>query len=78
VTPLRPGDGLQSISRCKGIVEDAAKQVALLGILHLGLDGKLSMLLGYGADGMNSVDGSGIRTVDGYEQGHNCLPACKA
>jgi hypothetical protein len=68
VTPLRAADGLQSISRCKGIAEDAAKQVALLGILRLGLDGKLSMLLGYGTDGMNTVDGSGICTVDGYEQ----------
>ena len=62
-------DGLRAISGCKGIAEDAAKQVALLGILRLGLDGKLSMHLGYGTDGMNPVDGSGIGTVDGYEQG---------
>ena len=41
----------------------------MLGILRLGLDGKLSMLLGYGSDGMNPVDGSGISTVDGHEHG---------
>ena len=41
----------------------------MLGILSLGLNGKLSMLLRYGTDGMNPVDGSGIGAVDGYEHG---------
>ena len=43
--------------------------MALFGILGIRLDGKLSMLLGFGIDGMNPVDSIGIGTIDGHEHG---------
>src|SRR5262249_51011178 len=65
ITPTGRGpDRSASTSRCKGIAEDAAKQVTLFGILGVGLDYKLSMLLDYGMDGMNLVCRDGIGTVD--------------